>query len=70
MGNLYTHIETKHDKRIATLSELKQAYGNTPRDWKLIYELKNKLHQLEKPIKPISLKKKYGMFAHAVKKDL
>ena len=48
MGNLYTRVKRRHDPRINTLTKLKQAYRNTPRDYGVINNLKAQLHKIEK----------------------
>lgn len=66
MGNLYTQlIKRPSDQRISILYGLKIAYRTFPRDEIRIKDLKEKLKTLDfkKPIPPINLKKKYGLFA-------
>ena len=65
MGNLYTHIVRQPDKRLTILSQLKQEFRSSPRDWKRIKKLRKSLEKIEsKPIKPKHPKRKVykGMF--------
>lgn len=73
MGNLYTQVSRRSDKRLEILSDLKQIFRSYPRDYERVKELRIELKALEakrnKTDDPTSPQKKYGMFAWAQNKS-
>lgn len=65
MGNLYTHLVRKKDRRLAILAELKQLWKNHPHDYSKINKLGAELKALpplSPPEKPFNYQQRYGAF--------